>query len=339
MRNKTLLRKQFFLFLLASMVIVECSIADEATLIPTADTSVDEYNPNTPCGSYDTMRVSASWSRNGDDDMTRRAYMRFDFSSIPQGSVINYTELRLTRVETGWYPPLPGVNLCLGGISNPNWSESTLTWNNGQFTSAAPIGTLSLGTATSWVWSDNDFLTEYTREGALSYAVDKVVNHSANFPGWDTWQLRGADWGIGQDFATRENSSSLRPRLYIQFTPPENPPPPNDNFANAITMSGMSGQATGDNINAGKESGEPTHAGVASETSVWWRWTAPGTGQVTIDTNGSNFDTVLAVYTGNSVGGLTEVVSDDNGGDGAQSLVTFTNQYIDYTTHLCFAML
>jgi len=34
---------------------------------------------------------------------------------------------------------------------------------------------------------------------------------------------------------------------------------------------------------------------------VWYQWQAPSTGSVTIDTHGSDFDTVLAVYTGSTV--------------------------------------
>jgi hypothetical protein len=105
------------------------------------------------------------------------------------------------------------------------------------------------------------------------------------------------------------------------------PPPPagpvNDNFSGSVSITGSSGQTTGSNVGATKESGEPSHVGNGGGASVWWKWTAPSSGSVTIDTNGSNFDTVLAVYTGSSVGGLSEVVSDNDGGDGAQSLVTF----------------
>jgi len=99
--------------------------------------------------------------------------------------------------------------------------------------------------------------------------------------------------------------------------------PPNDMFASAITISGTSGQTTGSNVGATKESGEPSHAGNSGGASVWWKWTAPASGQATINTNGSSFDTLLGVYTGSSVGGLTLVASDDDGGDGTQSLVTF----------------
>jgi ribosomal 30S subunit maturation factor RimM len=82
-------------------------------------------------------------------------------------------------------------------------------------------------------------------------------------------------------------------------------PPVNDNFANATTVTGSSVSVTGLNVNATAETGEPNHAGNAAGHSVWWNWTAPANGVVTIDTEGSDFDTVLAVYTGNAVNSLT----------------------------------
>lgn len=88
--------------------------------------------------------------------------------------------------------------------------------------------------------------------------------------------------------------------------------PENDSFANAIAIAGRSLTLEGSNANAGKEAGDPDHA-QAGGASVWWSWTADRTRRpVVIDTEGSNFDTLLAVYTGNSVDGLTPVeVNDD----------------------------
>lgn len=100
--------------------------------------------------------------------------------------------------------------------------------------------------------------------------------------------------------------------------------PANDAFAAATTLSGTSGQASGWNLNASKETGEPSHAGNAGGKSVWWQWTAPGAGQVALDTHGSGFNTLLAVYTGASVAALTSVAgNDDDGSAGSTSGVSF----------------
>lgn len=114
--------------------------------------------------------------------------------------------------------------------------------------------------------------------------------------------------------------------LLTNTEPPPPPPPegpPNDHFADAEVISGSSGTATGTNVNATLEVGEPsTHWGSGTKT-IWYRFTAPEIGTVTIDTNGTGFDTVLELYAGASLGGLTYLTGDDDGGDGTNSRITW----------------
>jgi predicted Zn-dependent protease len=90
--------------------------------------------------------------------------------------------------------------------------------------------------------------------------------------------------------------------------------PANNNFANAtpITLTGATAQVTGTNVGSTKEAGEPNHAGNTNVHSVWWKWTPASSGSVTITTLGSNFDTVLGVYTGSTVSSLTQVAANDD---------------------------
>ena len=100
--------------------------------------------------------------------------------------------------------------------------------------------------------------------------------------------------------------------------------PANDAFVNATTLTGTNGSVTGSSIGATKEPGEPAHAFNAGGASIWFSWQAPISGAVTFDTIGSDFDTLLGVYTGSSVSSLTVVASDDDIGGGIyQSLVQF----------------
>ena len=99
--------------------------------------------------------------------------------------------------------------------------------------------------------------------------------------------------------------------------------PANDSFASAAVLTGASTSATGRNSGATAQAGEPAHAGFAAARSVWWTWTAPSTGPATVSTAGSDFDTVLAVYTGTDVAGLTPVGSDDQSGGNNTSRLTF----------------
>ncbi len=95
-------------------------------------------------------------------------------------------------------------------------------------------------------------------------------------------------------------------------------PTNNDRFADATVLRGGRGQANGTNVGYTRETGEPTHqstgtpAANVGQRTAWWSWIAPASGAVVIDTAGSAFDTVLAVYTGTSVTALTPVAQNDD---------------------------
>ena len=99
--------------------------------------------------------------------------------------------------------------------------------------------------------------------------------------------------------------------------------PVNDLFTNAMLISGPIATITASNFGATKEPREPDHAGNVGGASVWWRWTSPTNGTVTIDTVGSSFDTLLAVCKGASISSFTVASNDDWGGFSA-SRVSFS---------------
>jgi hypothetical protein len=101
------------------------------------------------------------------------------------------------------------------------------------------------------------------------------------------------------------------------------PVPVNDAFGSAQSISGSAGSATNVTHRGLKESGEPNHGGNAGGSSVWYNWTAPNSGQAVIDTIGSDFNTLLGVYTGTVVTNLTLVASNDNIGSLLTSRVIF----------------
>ena len=88
-------------------------------------------------------------------------------------------------------------------------------------------------------------------------------------------------------------------------------------------LAGPSGSITSSNAAAGKEPGEPDHAGEPGGRSVWFRWTAPGTGDFTFNTAGSEIETLLAIYTGASVNALTLVASNNSVFGGPDRSATF----------------
>jgi subtilisin family serine protease len=97
----------------------------------------------------------------------------------------------------------------------------------------------------------------------------------------------------------------------------------NDNYSDAVPLSGQSGTSYGNNITTSLESGEPAKAGNAGGRSVWWTWQAPASGTVSWDTTGSTFDTLLAAYTGSSILSLASVAENDNDADLITSKITF----------------
>jgi serine protease len=104
-------------------------------------------------------------------------------------------------------------------------------------------------------------------------------------------------------------------------------PPLNDNFARAkvVTVPVVTEvNVSGSNARSTFEAGEPAPNGVASSnTTVWFRFTAQETKVITLDTLGSQFDTVLSVFKGSAVNALTRVAVNDDFGGTSSSRLTF----------------
>lgn len=103
-------------------------------------------------------------------------------------------------------------------------------------------------------------------------------------------------------------------------------PPANDPISGAFLITGTAGTTNGTTAGASTEPNEPEHAAISPAASVWYRWTAPASGSVTFDTlQNTTVDTVLAVYTGTTLEGLSEVASNDDATPGSvvQSRATF----------------
>jgi hypothetical protein len=96
-----------------------------------------------------------------------------------------------------------------------------------------------------------------------------------------------------------------------------------DAFGSMVDLPGSSGSGTGNNSAATLESGEPQHANKDAGQSVWIGWQPGVNGIATISLAGSSFDTLLAVYTGTSLGALTPVASDDDSAGYFSSAVRF----------------
>lgn len=123
--------------------------------------------------------------------------------------------------------------------------------------------------------------------------------------------------------------SGLHPANLVGLSGEPVPINGNDNFANASVISSLPYTSTQSTVDATMEFGEPdnpagciTFFPAIKGATVWYQYTPPVGATLTANTFGSNFDTVLAVYTGASVGALTPIVCNDDSGS-LQSQVTF----------------
>ncbi|MCC6271769.1 MAG: hypothetical protein IT190_10860 [Microbacteriaceae bacterium] len=145
--------------------------------------------------------------------------------------------------------------------------------------------------------------------GAIAYSASGTTN-------WTAPVLLKA--GLNTITATAlDAAGNASPGASIQVNYLANDPA-NDIFANGIALTGLAGtNANISTTNATKEVGEPNHAGNAGGKSAWWTYQPSVDGVLTLGTTNSNFDTVLAVYTGVSVNALTSIASNDDAYDGA----------------------
>ena len=174
----------------------------------------------------------------------------------------------------------------------------------------APVtGRVTIDTATS---SFDTLLGVYTGTG-FGALTEVVSNDDAKVPPTSLVRFSAAAATVYRIRVDGYLQSTGTINLHLHEVLPA-ATPANDNFASAVALSGMNTSRSGDtNAGATLEAGEPTTvAGESAAESVWYVWSAPATGTVTIDTATSGFDTLLGVYTGSAVNALTEVASHDD---------------------------
>ena len=103
-------------------------------------------------------------------------------------------------------------------------------------------------------------------------------------------------------------------------------PPANDNFTNAQKIASIGGIIDTDNRFATREKFEPNHAGATNNSgSLWYSWSPAANTPVIIDTAGSTFDSVVAVYTGSTLGTLKQVAAANDVGTKQSAFLKFNS--------------
>lgn len=82
----------------------------------------------------------------------------------------------------------------------------------------------------------------------------------------------------------------------------------NDNFDEATDIGTVPATVTGRNIDATRETSEPTATG---SSTIWWKWTATASGRYRADVCNSlpSFSSSIGIYTGSSVAALTNATA------------------------------
>lgn len=95
-------------------------------------------------------------------------------------------------------------------------------------------------------------------------------------------------------------------------------------FASRAQIVANSGTVACNTTNFNRQAGEPNHCGSTNGASAWLSIQPTTNGLMAVNTDGSTFDTLLAVYTGSVLTNLVAVGCDDNSGlDGRDSQLMF----------------
>jgi len=168
----------------------------------------------------------------------------------------------------------------------------------------------------------------------ISESVDNAVVARL---GTGQLSIPAGDLAVGRSFNLILSGNNPDDMGMLQLSWGDNKPA-NDNFVNAETVAGSAGYVYGRNTYATNETGEPGIIdGQARSQSVWYKWISVESenGSMTFDTKGSDYDTVLGVYTGSAVGTLTLVAgnNDDPAATSGESKVTI-NQSVGSTYYI-----
>ncbi len=130
-------------------------------------------------------------------------------------------------------------------------------------------------------WRERNQISFHAARGTnYQICVDSAIITEASFEDqaipWGSVTLY--EWGVTQMTNTFAGGDVI---VGLQFTAA----PKNDDFANRLKLSGARTSAKTSNAGATKEIGEPDHLGNPGGSSVWYSWTAPASGRVTLSTN------------------------------------------------------
>ena len=134
------------------------------TLLPVADSRVNEASPAQNAGAATVLRVRF------EPGASYQTYLRFDLSSL--GGAVLSAKLRLFCTDAS----------NVGGLVFPTtsfWAENTLNWNNKPAASGAQVG--SFGAVGTGVWVEVDVTSAISGSGLVSFLMTSTSTNSATY--------------------------------------------------------------------------------------------------------------------------------------------------------------
>jgi Cadherin-like/Bacterial Ig domain/Beta-propeller repeat/FG-GAP-like repeat len=178
---------------------------------------------------------------------------------------------------------LTGIAITTANTTNGKWFYSTdegTTWTEFPTTLAENRALLLADNARIYFQPNGNFLGD--------------IPNAFTFRAWD--RTNGTNGGTANTVGNNSGGFTAFSANVETVSTSVIPALKNDNFADRISLNGVTLPVRGTNIGATGESGEPTQSGTLNTS--WWSWTAPFSGLATFDTKNSNFDTFLSIYRG-----------------------------------------
>lgn len=231
----------------------------------------------------------------------------------PAGTVFDDTTA--TKDITYYY----WVKACVGSVCG-NYSNYDTGWHNGSTPVPPTYVQASDGTYTnkiniSWIASSGATRYEVWRNTADNTSTAMLLSSSVLYPE-SQYDDTNVTPGITYYYwvkACNNNGCS-------DFSASNSgyrgvPPPPNDDFGAAQNISAMPYTASQSTIGATTAVDDPTFACLSDQryNSVWYQYTPSDNGVLSVNTFGSTYDTVLAVWSGTRGALQSEGCNDDTG--------------------------
>ena len=171
-----------------AVLVCPCNLmADVATIYPSDDASVDSASGGTNYGSSTSISAGYGVLSVG----IRRAYLKFDLSSVPAGRKILSARLRL---DAG-FVSIPAPQIGAHYLQDDTWTEGTITWNNaptGFDPSASDTVTVSIYVD---YWTVTADVYDAYRSGETYCVVMKSTNEaSATAASFSSQEAIVSDW-------------------------------------------------------------------------------------------------------------------------------------------------